>query len=174
MVDFVRLEEVARRLGYRSSRLVRVLHRLQYGADIGCRGAARLPTRVPNSPAALELGDRVADEILEWIKTGLAFGPALPEEMPWEDYTVNPILTRIKPNSKARIIVNMSAPYGEDEEPEDAPKAVNVGINKLEFPATMSSITNFSESLVKVGCPAKLPSLTGILLTSIKQCARKI
>ena len=110
-VDPRKLRNLARRIGYKSNRLTRVLKQLSEGAKIGCKGDARLPTKMPNSKSALVYGERVADSLQDWIKEGIAFGPLLPEEMPWTDYSVNPILVRLKPNGKARIIVNMSSPY---------------------------------------------------------------
>ena len=154
-----RLEGVAACLGYSNERLTRVLERLRKGADIGCKGNGRLPTRMPNGQLALEYGERVADSLQDWIKDGIAFGPLLPEEMPWQDYSINPVLVRLKPNGKARIIINMSSPHHKEGETEDGPKSVNHGISKDEFPATMSSVTKFCGSLMLAGCPAEMCKL---------------
>ena len=104
-----------------------------------------------NSKSALVYGERVADSLQDWIKEGIAFGPLLPEEMPWTDYSVNPILVRLKPNGKARIIVNMSSPYPKESDKKGDPKSVNSGINKEDFPATMSLIAKFAQSLMHSG-----------------------
>ena len=64
---------------------------------------------MPNAPSAIEFGDRVADSLQDWVKEGIAWGPLLPEEMPWPDYIVNPMQVKLKPNGKARIIINMSS-----------------------------------------------------------------
>ena len=61
-VDPDRVMELARKWDYRDTeRLERVYKRLKGGADIGCKGRGRLPTKARNGPSAYEYGDRVAD-----------------------------------------------------------------------------------------------------------------
>jgi hypothetical protein len=157
-IDPEQLEKVAEELQYKDKqrRLGKVLSSLREGADIGCRGLARLPTSVRNSASAYEYGERVTDALQDWVKDGLAFGPMLPEEMPWSDYTVNPITVKIKPNGSARICINMSAPYAKDSDVPGLPASVNSGIDSDLFPATMSSTRKFCMSLARAGCPAEM------------------
>ena len=136
-----------------------MVKRLKKGADIGCKGAGRLPTSKPNSASAIEYGDRLADSLQDWIKSKLAFGPLLQEEMPWQDYTVNPLLVKLKPDGKARICINMSAPHSKPGDPEDIPKSVNEGIDADMFKASMSSTKSFRSSLMMAGCPAVMCKL---------------
>ena len=152
------LEGEARRLGYKDkeSQLKRTFKRLREGADIGCRGSARLPTTARNSPTAYQYGPRVMDSIQGWVVDGLCYGPLKPEEMPFQDYTINPIVVKIKPNGAARVCINMSAPYSKPWHKEDEPRAVNSGVNKEEFPSSMGSTRSFSISLSKAGCPAEM------------------
>ena len=44
--------------------------RLANGADIGCRGMGREPTREKNSPSAAAEGERLADTLQSWVKSG--------------------------------------------------------------------------------------------------------
>ena len=125
------------------------------GANIGCEGDGRLPTKKPNSELATVYGERVADALQSWIKEGICFGPLCPEEMPWKEYTVNPITVKLKPNGKARICINMSAPYLKESDPPGTPASVNSGIDIDKYPATMSSTKTFLESLMRTGCPAE-------------------
>ena len=150
------LEGEARRLGYKDkeSRLKRTLKRLREGADIGCRGSARLPTTARNSPTAYQYGARVMDTIQGWVVDGLCFGPLKPNEMPFKNFTVNPIVVKIKPTGAARVCINMTAPKPWHK--EDEPSAVNSGVDKEEFPASMGSTRSFSISLSKAGCPAEM------------------
>ena len=151
---------LASSLGYRNAeRLERVMKRLHEGADLGCQGLARLPTRMPNSPSAVEFGEKTADSLQGWIKDGLAFGPCLPEEMPWSDFTVNPLKVVLRPDGKARICINMSAPYSKPSDPPELPASVNSGIHKDMFPATMSSTKTFCKSLMRAGCPGEMCKL---------------
>ena len=110
---------------------------LTLGADIGCRGAARGPTRSTNAPSAYEFGAQVSDAIADWLVLGLAYGPVKEEDLPL-DVKVNGIMCKEKPNGSVRIILNLSAPEG---------WAVNDGINKLDFPAVMSSTWMFVRAL---------------------------
>ena len=121
------LEGEARRLGYKDkeSRLKKTLKRLREGADIGCRGSARLPTKARNSPTAYQYGARVMDTIQGWVVDGLCYGPP-------------------------------TAPYPKPWHKEDEPSAVNTGVDKEEFPASMGSTRSFSISLSKAGCPAEM------------------
>ena len=117
--------------------------RLQNGADIGCKGDCRLPTNKPSSDSAYQYGVLVADSLQSWIKAGLCYGPLLTSEMPWKKFTINPMTVELKPNSKARICINMLAIYKRSSEPAGTPPSVNSGINKEKFPATMSSTKTF-------------------------------
>ena len=69
-----------------------VCARLEEGADIGCRGGGRLPTRERNSKTAAENGPRLADTLLAWVKAGILAGPFRPEELPWAE----PIVKKYK------------------------------------------------------------------------------
>ena len=156
-----KLLEVARAEGLQDNdkRLRRVLNRLKEGADIGCRGDGRKPTRCQNSVSAIEFGDRVADSLQGWIIDGLCFGPIKEEELPWNEFSSNPITVKLKPNGKARICVNMSAPHLEEETLPGTPMSVNSGINADEYPTTMSSTKSFCKSLMRAGCPAEMAKL---------------
>ena len=146
-VSSEKLKELA--LNYKYSdwgRLERVCHRLDNGADIGCVGRARLPTFCSNATSTFLYGDRVADGLAEMIASGLVVGPLDEEEIPWEDITVSAKMVKLKPNGKARIIVNLSKPDN-----ETGPTGVNEGISVDDFEAKMSSTKKFLVSLLRVG-----------------------
>ncbi len=106
-----------------------VLADLTHGADIGCRGEARLPSRSSNAPSAFEFPAQVTDAIASWLIAGFAAGPFEADQVP-TCAKINGIMTRPKPNGAVRIILNLSAPSG---------TSVNDGILVDEFPAAMSS-----------------------------------
>ena len=99
---------------------------------------------------------RVADALQGWIKDGLCYGPLDEAELPWQDFTVNPITVKLKPNGKARICIDMSAPHAEKDTSDTTPASVNSGIDAADFPASMSSTKSFCESLMKAGCPGEM------------------
>ena len=146
-VSSSKLRELAVKYQYNDwANLEKVCHRLDIGADIGCTGRARLPTFSTNAKSAYQYGDRVCDALAEMISDGIMVGPLDEEEVPWRDITISPIMVRLKPTGKARIIINLSHP-----ETESGPTGINSGIDTDNFPAKMSSTAKFVESLFKVG-----------------------
>ena len=123
-VSSAKLKELALNYSYSDwARLEKVCERLDKGADIGCVGRARLPTVSTNASSAFEFGDRVADGIAEMIENGLMVGPLDEEEIPWEDITISALMVKLKPNGKARLIINLSKPDN-----ETGPTGVNAGV----------------------------------------------
>ena len=146
-VSSAKLKELALNYSYSDwARLEKVCERLDKGADIGCVGRARLPTVSTNASSAFEFGDRVADGIAEMIENGLMVGPLDEEEIPWEDITISALMVKLKPNGKARLIINLSKPDN-----ETGPTGVNAGISADNFEAKMFSTKKFIISLFRVG-----------------------
>ena len=71
----------------------------------------------------------------------MAYGPVKEKDLP-ANVKINGIMCKEKPNGSVRIILNLSAPEG---------LSVNDGINKLDFPAVMSSTPKWVRSLNLVG-----------------------
>ena len=118
-----------------------VLNDLRHGAKIGCSGAFRDPSRASNAPSAYEDGHKVTDAICDWVNKKFAYGPVRLDEVP-KNAKFSGIMTRAKPNGSVRIILNLSSPAG---------RAVNEGIDPLDFPATMSSTNKWLLALNKAG-----------------------
>lgn len=136
------LESLALQFGFQDRELLdAICTDLKFGADIGCEGPFRAPTKSTNAPSSFEFGPHVSDAIADWIKKGFAYGPVLPEEVP-PDAKINGIMCRPKPNGSVRIILNLSAPVG---------NSVNEGIDESKFPATMSSTTKWLRVLNRAG-----------------------
>ena len=76
-------------------------------------------------------------------------GPLNREEVPRPDIIVNYLMVHIEPNLSAIIIVNMSS-----LKTKVGPGAVNLGIDRGEFEAHMSSTSKFVESLAEAGVGA--------------------
>ena len=137
------LVNLAREVGYsEEENLQWAKETLVNGANLGCSGSARLGTKGKNSKKVNEFGDRLVDSLQQWLEDNLACGPLTMEEVEehWSlsDITVSPMSVRLKPNGKARIIVDMSHPHSDPKDSPDSPASVNSGINKDEFPATMA------------------------------------
>jgi hypothetical protein len=109
--------------------------------EIGCKGVYRAASHSKNAKNAYVNGRQVSDAIAAWVSLGYAYGPVPEEDLP-HNAKVNGILTRTKPNGSVRIILNLSAPKG---------FRVNDGINKDDFPATMSSTEAWLAVLNKLG-----------------------
>jgi hypothetical protein len=93
-----KLKQWAQALGVSDpERLQQVLGYVENGADIGCKGAAPLPSRSSNAPSAYDYGPQVTDAIAEWVKKGYAYGPVGPDRVP-EHAKVSGIMVWPKPN----------------------------------------------------------------------------
>jgi hypothetical protein len=64
------------------ARLSRVIEYIDKGANIGCRGAARNPSRSSNAASAYEYGPKVTDAVAEWVQKGYAYGPVKADQVP--------------------------------------------------------------------------------------------
>ena len=158
-VDPVRLREEAEKANIDPGWVGKVCERLANGADTGCRGMGRAPTREKNSSTAAANGRKLADTLQSWIKAGILAGPFKEEELPWTDYTLNPLTVRPKPDNSVRVILDMSAPHlketKEDPVGPDVPRSVNAGIDKELFPTKMSSTLQVLDSIHRVGVPCE-------------------
>ncbi len=123
------------------AQLKRVIDYIDKGADIGCKGPARGPSRSSNAASAYQFGPQVTDAVAEWVAKGYAYGPVKADQVP-ESAKVSGIMVRPKPNGSVRVILNLSAPKG---------NSVNDGIDKDEFPAKMSSTAAWLQVLNEAG-----------------------
>jgi hypothetical protein len=129
-VNATKIEQLVNTLGCTDrARVSRVLERARCGAEIGCVGEFRRPTRSKNSPDSFKHGPQVSDAVATWIIKGFAYGPVKEEDVP-AGAKCSGIMTRVKPDGSVRIILNLSAPKG---------RSVNDGITAELFPAVMSS-----------------------------------
>ena len=155
-----KLRGLAKRLNYQNQAKVdKVAETLRKGADLGCVGSARLGTSMRNSPSAYEYGERLLDALEDWLKDDLAAGPFTKAELSkvfeGEEVKVNPMAVRLKPNGKARIIIDMSSPHlGKVDLTDNTPSSVNSGIDKEKFPAKMAGTKDVVEVFYNhgVGC----------------------
>jgi len=146
----LKLKALAERFGCHKHPTFNAIYKdLTLGADIGCSGAARLPTVSTNAPSAFQFGPEVTDSIADWVTQKFAAGPFDPADRP-PNAKVNGIMCRQKPNGSARIILNFSAPAG---------SCVNDGINSADFPASMASTADWLKILDKAGRGALIMKL---------------
>jgi len=114
---------------------------IRCGANIGCEGPFREASESSNAPSAFEYAAQVTDSIASWIDKGFVFGPLGRNDLP-QGVKISGIMCRPKPNGSARVILNLSAPRGQ---------SVNEGIDKKQFPATMSSTRKWVAVLNRAG-----------------------
>ena len=158
-IDPNKVEEVAREVGYDDwENILAIKKTLTEGADLGCRDpTARQGTTGRNSKSVNQYGARLVDSLQQWLTDDLACGPLTREEVEehWKlsDISVNPMSIRLKPNGKARIIVDMSHPHTKkaDKKNPNIPKSVNSGIDKANFPASMADTRDVLALLHWVG-----------------------
>ena len=82
-------------------------------------------------------------------------GPLTESELTFTDYTVSPLTTRVKPNRRVRLILDLSYPHNKDVElGMGIPCSVNKGINKERFKNQMSSTPLWLKTLRQGGIGA--------------------
>ena len=107
-----------------------VLRDLREGARIGVAEPFRIASKSTNAPSAIEHGEEVTDALLDWMEDGYVIGPFDEKDIPFSKAKISGLMCRMKPNGKARIIINLS---------KGSPTSVNEGIDKRDFPTVMSS-----------------------------------
>lgn len=136
------LYDLAIECGYKDhENLEKICGWLKNGAVIGCKSPFRDPVSASNAKSAITEGQKVTDSICDWIKKGFVYGPVDQQLVP-NNAKFSGLMTRPKPNGAVRIILNLSAPSG---------SSVNDGIDNDEYPAFMSSTTDWLRVLNKVG-----------------------
>ena len=127
-----KLKQMALDTGFEDTVLLDlVFNDLKHGARFGCIEKFRVPSTSSNAPSAYEEGEKVSEAICEWLDQGYAIGPMDKEEIPFDWIKISGLMTKLKPNGKVRLILNLS---------RGKPCCVNDGIDKKEFPTVMGSI----------------------------------
>ena len=73
---------------------------------------------------------------------GICVGPLSENELPFTDLTVSPLTTRVKPNGRVRLILDLSYPHAKEVElGMDIPCSVNKGMQTDRFKTEMLSTT---------------------------------
>ena len=157
-VDGEALYKECIRAGYRDlPEARRVADYIKEGADIGCMGEGRLPTKSKNDRSAEEYGVRVGDMIQSWIHDKICLGPFTEEELPWKDFSVSQLKVKIKPNGKAGLILDLSALHQDEVElGQGVPLSVNAGIDKKQYTMKMSSTSQWVKSMAEAGVGARM------------------
>ena len=83
-----------------SESVLLILNDLEFGADIGASGRARLPTSERNARSAFEYGDRIQKALQELILQGAMIGPLFKEEVDLSMAKVHAMGTKVKPTGK--------------------------------------------------------------------------
>ena len=88
--------------------LGRAIQDLKEGDKIGVEGNYRVASTSTNAPSALDHGEEVTDALLDWLHDFYCIGPYDQDEVPIEEAKISGLMCRMKPNGKARIIINLS------------------------------------------------------------------
>ena len=154
-ISGAKLAATAEACGYiKKDKLRKVLEILENGARIGCEGTGRLESEVPNSPTVAKEGSKVADQLHDWVMSGIVNGPFKKSEMPFESYKISPMGVQPKPGGKIRIILDLSAPHDVAKDSLEA-NSVNSGIDSTKLVTNMSSIKQVCERIWKFGFPSE-------------------
>ena len=112
------------------------------GARIGVHEGFRVSSSSTNAISALEHEEEVTDALIEWLNEGYDIGPFDPGDIPFKNMRTSGLMCKMKPNGKARIILNLS---------KGRPVSVNEGIDKSQFPTSMSSTTAWIRIMIRCG-----------------------
>ena len=128
------LEDICQALGLDDDRMRRVTRRFREGADLGFgdRVGARFAL---NNRSALRHPAEVSAALLEEVAAGVTRGPFPAPPLP--RFRVNPLSARLKPNGKARVILDLSAPTGAAVNDDIDPDTCTVHYASLDELATL-------------------------------------
>ena len=142
------LEKLAIQSGFLNTDLLyKILSDVKEGASLGVSQGMDIPSDSTNAPSALQFGHQVTDAICKMVAEGFVMGPFDEDKIPFEENRFSGIMTKMKPNNTARIILNLS---------RGKPSAVNEGIDSSEYPTIMSSTEEFLRVLYSAGKGAEM------------------
>ena len=142
-IDVSKLREMASVTKYPYQHVLnQVCENLEHGAKLGVADECQIPSTSNNAVSAFEHGEEVTDALFDWLVSGYVMGPMDKAEIPFDKVKKSGLMCKIKPNGKARIIVNLS---------KGKPVSVNEGINKKDFKTSMSSTTEWIRVLLRCG-----------------------
>lgn len=136
--------------GVDSELLDRVVTNLREGAQLGARGAGRLPAQGKNLKNFYALGEKSLDAMCTWLHSDPPFmaGPFREHELRGGQFRSSPLQAQIKPNNRVRICVDQSWPHAPSWPPPDVfgstPISVNSSIDKTLYPVRCVNITMYS------------------------------
>ena len=142
-IDPALLWELGRQVDYPDLASLRAACRdLEQGARLGVSPEHFMASHSTNALSALECGEEVTDALAGWLNSKYAVGPFEPKEVPFEMIRTSGLMTKKKPDSSVRIIVNLS---------KGKPQAVNEGIDKAKYHTVMSSTEEWVRILWRCG-----------------------
>ena len=90
----------------------------------------------------------------------ICVGPLSREKLPFSDFSVSPLTTRVKPNGRIRLILDLSYPHTSGRElGMGIPMSVNKGIDKERFKIEMTSTHLWLQSMRCGGVGALLSKM---------------
>ena len=111
-------------------------------------------------PSVADHGWEIQDEIQIWINMGICVGPLTKKELSFEDFSVSPLTTRLKPNGRVRLILDLSYPHTRGIELGMCiPLSINKGINTELFKTEMTSTPLWLKSMRCGGVGALLSKM---------------
>ena len=126
--------------------LKEIYNDVKKGVSLGVKKEFQIPSTATNAPSALEVGEKVSDELAFWIVKGFVLGPMKEEDIPFKTFKSSGLMAKIKPNGSIRPILNFSKGH---------PSSLNAGIDSKEFPTVMSSTEEWVRVLLRCGKRAK-------------------
>ena len=145
-IDSIKLKNLALRTGFPYLDILEnIIDDVDNGASIGVDPKFQVPSESTNAPSAFDNGGEVSDALFKMIKKKHVMGPLEESEIPFDQVRMSGLMAKLKPTGEARTILNLS---------RGNPSSVNAGINKKDYPTSMSSTLKWVRILIRCGVGA--------------------
>ena len=130
-----------------------ILNDLEFGADIGASGRARLPTLEKNSRSAFKYGDRLQEALQDLILQGAKLGPLFEEEVDLTTAKFHAMGSKLKPSGKSCGLFKTNAGVRRDPGFVYSPScagSLKSTIDNAKFPVNLTSLSAFHGKNAKI------------------------
>ena len=147
-IDSEKLKSLAIRTGFPFLDILeRIIADIDHGASIGVAKKFQVPSENTNAPSAFDNGGEVSDALFKMLKKKHVMGPFKESDIPFKIVRMSGLMAKLKPTGEARTILNLS---------RGVPHSLNEGIDKKDYPTSMSSTLKWIRILIRCGVGAEM------------------
>ena len=147
-INSEKLKNLAQRTGFPFQDILdSILDNIDNGASIGVAKEFQVPSESTNAPSAFKNGGEVSDALFKMVKKKHVMGPYKESDIPFKKFRMSGLMAKLKPTGEARTILNLS---------RGVPHSLNDGIDKKDYPTSMSSTLKWVRILIRCGVGAQM------------------